>query len=98
MTNGGHTGITKAWVASLLQRMGYVKRKGSNAGKVSQPHMEELKEIFLGDIQAEVLMNDIPPDVIFNWDQTALHLVSTSEWTMNQLGAKVVIICKCNGK
>ena len=98
VANGGHIEITKAWAASLLQRMGYVKRKGSNAGKVSQPHLEELREIFLADIQAEVLMNDIPPDLIFNWDQTGLHLVSTSEWTMNRSGAKVVVISKSDDK
>ena len=27
--------ITKAWAKSLLMRMGYVKRKYSNAGKIS---------------------------------------------------------------
>ena len=29
--HGGHIEITKAWAKSLLKRMGYVKRKGSNA-------------------------------------------------------------------
>ena len=66
VTNGGHIEIRKAWAVSLLQQMGYIKRKGSIVGKVSQPHLEELQEIFIADIQAEVLINDIPPDLIFN--------------------------------
>ena len=98
LANGGHIQIAKSWATSLLQRMGYVKRKGSNACKVPQPHLDELREVFLADIQAEVLMNDIQPDLIFNWDQTALHLVSTSQWTMNRSGAKVVVISKSDDK
>ena len=35
--------ITKLWATSLLQRIGYIKRKGSNAGKVLQPHLYELQ-------------------------------------------------------
>ena len=68
--------------------MGYVKRKGSNAGKVTVTHFEEAKEIFLTDIVAEVIMNDIPAQLVFNWDQTAIHYVSTEQWTMHNLGRK----------
>lgn len=48
--HGGHILITKAWARSILTRMGYVKRKCSNAGKVTVPHFEELKADFLADI------------------------------------------------
>ena len=34
---------------------------------------DELKEIFLADVAAEVLINDIPEDLIINWDQTGLR-------------------------
>ena len=52
--------------------MGYItptknglrQKKGSNAGKVPQPHLDELQEVFHADIQAEALMNGIPPDLI----------------------------------
>ena len=47
--------------------MNYVKRKGSNVGKVSVSCFNELQEVFLVDIKAEVLMNDIPKDLIFNY-------------------------------
>ena len=46
----------------------------------------------MADIKAEVLMNDIPKDLIFNWDQTAIQLVPTSDWTMNEVKAKKVVI------
>ena len=43
-----------------------MKRKCSNAGKVTYAHFEELKEDFLTNIKAELLMNDIPGDPMFN--------------------------------
>ena len=52
-----------------------MKRKSSNAGEVTLEDFEELKEVFLADVKAEVLMNDIPIDLVFNWDQTGIQLV-----------------------
>ena len=49
----------------------------------------EIQENSLANIQAEVVMNGIPPDLIFNWDQTALHLISTG---LNRSGEKVIAI------
>ena len=78
--------------------MNYVKRKGSNAGKVSVSCFNKLQEVFLADIKAEVLMNDIPKDLIFNWDQTAVQLVPTGDWTMNEAKAKKVVIANSDDK
>ena len=64
--------------------MDYVKRMSSNAGKVTIEDFEELKAVFLEDIKAEVLLNDIPIKLVFNWDQTAMQLIPTGEWTMHQ--------------
>ena len=72
--SGGYIEITKAWAKSLMKCMGYVKRKASNAGKVTLSNFAEIKEEFLADISAEVLINDIPPQLIFNWDQTPFNL------------------------
>ena len=43
--HGGHINITKTWAKSLLGRMGYVKRKCSNAGKVSVTHFKTIEEV-----------------------------------------------------
>ena len=95
---GGHIHITKPWAKSLLKRMGYVKRKCSNAGKISVRRFTELQEAFLADIKAEVLMNDIPDELVINWDQTALPLVPTGEWTMHRAGEKMIPIAKSDDK
>ena len=98
LEHGGHVQITKPWVKSILKRMGYVKRKCSNAGKISFDGFEEIKKEFLSDIKAEVLINDIPKDLIINWDQTGLHLVPTGEWTMHRFKEKIVTIAHSDDK
>ena len=78
--------------------MRFVKRKVSNAGKVLVSEFEELKAQFLGDIVAEVAMNEIPPDLIINWDQTALKIIPTGDRTMNKSGEKIVPIVGSDDK
>ena len=97
-SHGGHINITKTWAKSLLGRMGYVKRKCSNAGKVTVTHLETIQEVFLADITAQVIMNEIPDELIFNWDQTALPLVLTGQWTMHPAGGTVVPIAHSDDK
>ena len=79
-----------------------MKRKRSNARKVPLPHFQELQENFLADIRAEVVMNEIPAELIFNWDQTALHLIATSQWTMHGImhraGEKIITVKNSDDK
>ena len=77
--------------------MGYVKRKCSNAGKISVSHFKKIQDTFLADIQAEVVMNEIPHELIINWDQT-LQLVPTGQWTMHRAGEKVIPIANSDDK
>ena len=94
----GHVNITKTWARSLLKQMGYVKMKSSNAGKVSPIQFAEMQEVFLADIKAQVLINDIPDELIINWDQTGLPLVPTVEWTMHRAGEKIIPITNSDDK
>lgn len=57
-----------------------------------------IKEVFLADITAEVLMNDIPDKLIMNWDHTGLPLVPTGQWTMHHAGDKIVPISNVDDK
>ena len=81
--HGGSLVLTKAWAKSLLIRMGFVKRKCSTSAKLPVSEFEKRKEQYLSDIRAEVIMNDIPPCLVINWDQTAIHLGS-SKWMDNE--------------
>ena len=37
-------------------------------------------------------LNEVPPDLIFNWDQTAISLVPSLQWTLDKKGDKRVAI------
>ena len=87
--------ISKLWTKSLLSRMGCTKRKCSNDGKIASAN---IAENFLADIQAQVLLNNIPNELIINWDQTGLPLVPTGEWIMHCTGDKIVPITKSDDK
>ena len=78
--------LTTNWAKSLLYRMRFVKRKGCSTKKLMMHNFEEIKEQFLFDIKVVVRMEDIPDDLIFNWDHTAINIVPVSSWTMNQKG------------
>ena len=84
--NGGPIDLSKTWAKSLLQRIGYVKRKASTSAKGEPSHFEELKEQYLLDIKAAVEITDIPMDLIMNWDHTGVNIVSSSQWTMEKRG------------
>ena len=37
-------------------------------------------------------MEEIPPGLVFNWDQTGIMIVPSTSWTMDQRDAKRVEI------
>ena len=82
--------LTDDWAKSLLKRMGYVKWKACSKAKVDVERYEQLKDEFLLEIKVIVNMDEIPPELIINFDQTALNYVPVSHWTMDQEGAKRV--------
>ena len=76
-SNGGHIVLSKHWGKHLLTRMGYVKRRASTKAKVAVQNFDELKMQFLLDIKVVVKMDEIPPALVINWDQTGIHYVYT---------------------
>ncbi len=91
-SKGGHIALTKDWAKSILHRMGLVKRRASMKSKVSVENFEELKEQYLIDIKANVVMDEIPDELVINWDQTGIHYVPVSSWTVEKEGSKRVEI------
>ena len=79
--------------------MNFVNRKATTSkSKYSVSNFEQLKQAFLNDVCTTVMMEEIPPQLILNWDQTGLKIVPTSSWTMNELRAKRVEIVGVNDK
>ena len=50
---------------------------------------------FLFDVQ---VIEEVPEDLIVNWDQTGIHYVPVSNWTMQQEGSKRVEIAGLDDK
>lgn len=96
--NGGPITITDNWAKSLLYRMNFVKRRGSSTAKLTVANFEAVKEQFILDVNAIVEMEDIPPQLVFNWDQTGISIVPGSSWTMEAKGTKRVEIAGMGDK
>ena len=96
--NGGNISLTKDWAKSLMQRMGLVKRRPSTKAKLNVEYFEVVKLQFLIDIKTVVEMDEIPFDLIINWDQTGINYVPVSSWTMEKQGAKRVEIVGVDDK
>jgi len=76
VSKNGESGIkvklTEDWAKSLLKRMGYVKWKACSKAK-DVARFEQLRDEFLLEIKVIVNMDEIPPEMIINFDQTALN-------------------------
>ena len=97
-TNGGHIVLSKHWAKYMLERIGYVKRKVTSKAKVTVENLSTLKQQYLLDINGTVEMEEIPQDLILNWDQTAIHYVPVSSWTMAKEGCKKISIAGADDK
>jgi hypothetical protein len=78
--------------------MGYVKRRASTKAKVAVRDLEEVKAQFLLDIKVVIEMDEIPFDLVINWDQTGIHYVPVGSWTMEEEGSKRVEIVAVDDK
>lgn len=43
-----------------------------------------IKKQYLIDIKSVVTMEEIPCELILNWDQTAIKIFPSSQWTMEK--------------
>ena len=95
---GGHIAIEKSWARSMLIRMNFVKHKGTNSAKLPPSDFEKVKSDFLERVKKAVLENQIVPQMVINWDQTAVRLVPYSDWTMEEQGSNKISIKGLNDK
>ena len=56
--------------------------------KITAEVFEDLKVQFLTDIETVSMLEDIPKDLVINWDQTAVKFVPVSNWTQEVKGWK----------
>ena len=78
--------------------MGFVKRRASTKAKIEIENFEEMKAQILLDIKVVCEMEEIPFDLVINWDQTGIHYVPVRSWTMEKEGTKRVEIVAVDDK
>ena len=79
--------------------MDFVRRKASTAkSRETAQEFQEKKISFLKEVAATVQMEDIPAELILNWDQTGIRIVPSSTWTMKKKGSKRVELTGINDK
>ncbi len=91
-------GLTKSWAKSLLYRMQFVQRRSCSTKKTMIQNFEEVKDKYLEDIRVIVTMEDIPNELIFNWDHTGVQIVPSSSWTYDKKGSKKVEVTGLDDK
>ena len=79
--------------------MDFVKRKATTAkSKLSVESFASVKRQFLADVASTVQMEEIPMELILNFDQTGIKIVPSSTWTMDRRGVKRVEITGLSDK
>ena len=76
----------------------YVKRKATTKASISNIDFEAQKEWFLFDIRTIIEMEDIPNELVINWDHTGIHYVPVSNWTMAAEGLKWIEVAGLGDK
>ena len=89
---GGPATLSVAWVKSLLHQMNFSKRRGLIKSRIAPDDLEEVKKSFLSEIVETAAMNDVPEDLIFNWDQIGINLIPGALWTTDKKGKKQIEI------
>ena len=72
--------------------MGYTQRKGTKGIKHLPNDFDEIKKNYLQKIDNIVTTDEIPDNMVINWDQTACNLVPGGNWAMVKKGKEQVPI------
>ena len=70
--------------------MEFVQRRATIEHVPNLHNFDDLRDQYLLDIKAVVQLEEIPDNLIINWDQTGVNYVLVSEWTMSKEGSKRV--------
>ena len=88
---GGPAELNPHWAYRLLDRMHFVRSKATTAkSKYTLDSFTDVKKFFLADFVNTVAMEDIPLELMLNWDQRGIKIVPSSDRTLEQQGAKRV--------
>ena len=83
--------MPRSWVVSVYRRLGFVQRAGTTGRPpVSRELYAESRLMYLQDISEKMEKFSIPPELVFNADQTPSNYVPVGTMTMSKRGEKSV--------
>ena len=82
----------------LPESNGVCETKASTKAKVNPDNFESYKRQFVFDVQTVIEMEEVPREVVINWDPTGIQYVPVSSWAMAKEGSKWVEIAGINDK
>ena len=85
---GSSATLTTCWAKSLLERMNFTNRRASTKYSHPEDELEKDKEAFLSEMLGIVGLNDIRPEIIFNWNQAGINLVPTVQLSYKVMSAR----------
>ena len=89
---GGLATLTTSWAKSPLKRINFTERRVSTKCSYSADEPEKEKEGFLLQVIDAVGLNNIPQELIFNWNQNGINLFPTALWMLDKKGKKQIKI------
>ena len=93
MASGGeNVFLCKDWARYVLCNMGSVKCRLSTKAQVDVSNFKELKKQYLLDINNVIQMDEIPAELMVNFDQIVINYVPVFSWTMEKEGSRLVEI------
>ena len=69
---GGYITLSRHWAYHLLNYMNFVRRKAMTPKSKYKP--ADFAAVKDNDVVSIATMEEIPPELILNWDQTGIHL------------------------
>ena len=67
--------------------MGFVRRPLLKLKQHSKAEFVVAKEAYLKNIKTAVADGKIPKELVINWDQTGVNVVTASQWTQAERGS-----------
>ena len=78
--------------------MGYVKRNATTKASISDVDFEARKEQYLFDIHTIIDMEEIPKELVINWEHTGIHYIPATNWIMAPEGSKRIELAALDDK
>jgi DDE superfamily endonuclease len=88
--NGGVHVFAESWAARFFKRHGFSCRVATSKMRDPPSDVEKKRAIYTKIGSELIYEHNVPPDLVINGDETAVHFVNISNRTFNEKGARKV--------